>query len=72
MITIGDYEREFTGNRQIDITHFYCVDEKNLIFSFGYYTPDGVYHSGVVRYNSIIGFGLPEQLFVFNGMYYHQ
>lgn len=44
-----DYERIFASNFQRDILHFYGLGDG--IFSAGYMTPDGVYHSGLWRYD---------------------
>lgn len=45
----GDYQRIFVSNYQRDILHFYGLGDG--IFSAGFVTPDGIYHSGLWRFD---------------------
>lgn len=50
-----DFERIFTGGRQINVTHFYSIGdqgrEDSEFFAYGYWTHDGVYLTGITRYD---------------------
>ena len=46
-----DYERIFVGDRQISITHFFAVNWTEVLFAFGYWSHDGIFHQGLVGYN---------------------
>lgn len=60
-----DYERVFVGDRQITMTHFHAISwpedtNRPLVFAFGYWSHDAVYHQGFVRWNERLGeFGRP-------------
>lgn len=55
--TDRDYERIFVGDKQINITHFYAINwtkdsVRPIKFSFGYWTHDGRYFTGTVKYSN--------------------
>lgn len=55
----ADFERVFTGDRQIMVTHFYSVgkaeDDDRERFAVGYWTHDDVFITGVALYDSAAG-----------------
>lgn len=69
--TDRDYERVFVGDRQINVTHFFPIrwtddDGVNaqggtpVTFAFGYWTHDGIFLQGFVRWVARDGcFGRP-------------
>jgi len=55
-----DYERIFFGDRQVNPTHFFAINwtedtGRPLSFAFGYWTHDGIYRQGFVKYDHFAG-----------------